>query len=272
MSGRARLALCAAVATLCAAGALLPLVDPISWMFEAAMLLGLMTGVGAAARRVPLARTADHRRAGPVRRAAADPAVRPAGRRSSDCCRARTPSTEFGRLLQRRHAGRRPVRHPRPRHPRHPAAADRRGAGDRPDSGRARGHVPQRRARRAAAARALFGGRGAVAGRCGLAVFLVAAAGYLLLLLAEGRDRLSQWGRVFGGRAPERTGRTADGDAAGPTGGRPAPVRTGRRIGAVALGIAAGGARRAALPRRRAAGRGPAAVRAPAAAAARSPR
>ncbi|MGW3587643.1 transglutaminase TgpA family protein [Streptomyces fungicidicus] len=58
--------------------------------------------------------------------------------------------------------------------------------------------------------------------------FLLAAAGYLMLLLAEGRDRLSQWGRVFGG-------------VPGPGGDSPgavAPVRTGRRIGAVALGIA----------------------------------
>ncbi|WP_458243229.1 DUF3488 domain-containing protein [Streptomyces sp. MAI_2237] len=51
--------------------------------------------------------------------------------------------------------------------------------------------------------------------------FLVAAAGYLMLLLAEGRDRLSQWGRVFGG-AP----RTPGGEP-----GAVAPVRTGRRIG-----------------------------------------
>lgn len=28
--------------------------------------------------------------------------------------------------------------------------------------------------------------------------FLLASCGYLLLLLAEGRDRLSRWGRVFG--------------------------------------------------------------------------
>ncbi len=59
--------------------------------------------------------------------------------------------------------------------------------------------------------------------------FLVAAAGYLMLLLAEGRDRLSQWGRVFGG-APRRPGEEPT-DAV-------APVRTGRRIGVVALGIA----------------------------------
>lgn len=63
--------------------------------------------------------------------------------------------------------------------------------------------------------------------------FLVAASGYLLLLLAEGRDRLSRWGRVFGG-AP------APGGWAGPAAGGTAhaPVRTGRRIGAMALGIA----------------------------------
>ncbi|MEU3658945.1 DUF3488 and transglutaminase-like domain-containing protein [Streptomyces sp. NPDC032940] len=58
--------------------------------------------------------------------------------------------------------------------------------------------------------------------------FLVAAAGYLMLLLAEGRERLSQWGRVFGGAPP-----LAGGDR-----GAVAPVRTGRRIGALALGVA----------------------------------
>jgi transglutaminase-like putative cysteine protease len=58
--------------------------------------------------------------------------------------------------------------------------------------------------------------------------FLIAAIGYLMLLLAEGRDRLSQWGRVFGG-APRSPG--AD---SGPV----APVRTGRRIGVASLGIA----------------------------------
>ncbi|MZD06248.1 DUF4129 domain-containing protein [Streptomyces sp. SID5785] len=66
--------------------------------------------------------------------------------------------------------------------------------------------------------------------------FLLAAGGYLLLLLAEGRDRLSQWGRVFGGarRAePAGQGPLADGG-----GGALAPVRTGRRIGVLALGIA----------------------------------
>jgi transglutaminase-like putative cysteine protease len=59
--------------------------------------------------------------------------------------------------------------------------------------------------------------------------FLVAAGGYLMLLLAEGRDRLAQWGRVFG---------SASRSPGGPDTGAVAPARTGRRIGAVALGVA----------------------------------
>ncbi|MEU6401782.1 DUF3488 and transglutaminase-like domain-containing protein [Streptomyces sp. NPDC046985] len=59
--------------------------------------------------------------------------------------------------------------------------------------------------------------------------FLIAAAGYLMLLLAEGRDRLSQWGRVFSG---------ASRPGGGGSGGATAPVRAGRRIGALALGVA----------------------------------
>ena len=39
MSGRARLALCAGAATLMAACALLPLVDPATWLVQAAVLL-----------------------------------------------------------------------------------------------------------------------------------------------------------------------------------------------------------------------------------------
>lgn len=109
-------------------------------------------------------------------------------------------------------------------------------------------------------------------GGAGWLLFLVAAAGYLLLLLAEGRDRLSQWGRVFGGPGagadrPDR-GR---GFTSGPDGQASAPVRAGRRIGAVALGIAV--AVPAVLPSFDAGLLGaPAAERAPAAVAARSPR
>ena len=57
MSGRARLAVCAAVATLAAACALLPLVDKATWLFQALFILTVQTGVGMAARRVPLARS-----------------------------------------------------------------------------------------------------------------------------------------------------------------------------------------------------------------------
>lgn len=53
--------------------------------------------------------------------------------------------------------------------------------------------------------------------------FLPAAGGYLLLLQAEGRDRLSRWGRVFSG-----TGRASAG----------APVHSGHRVGVVALVLA----------------------------------
>ena len=44
MSGRGRLALCAGAATLMAAGALLPLVDPATWMLQAAFLLACRAG------------------------------------------------------------------------------------------------------------------------------------------------------------------------------------------------------------------------------------
>ncbi|MFI1012359.1 DUF3488 and DUF4129 domain-containing transglutaminase family protein [Streptomyces sp. NPDC020965] len=66
--------------------------------------------------------------------------------------------------------------------------------------------------------------------------FVLAASGYLLLLLAEGRERLSQWGRVFaGGGTPAPRGARAFESA----GGTPlAPLRTGRRIGVLALGVA----------------------------------
>ncbi|MFD6114693.1 transglutaminaseTgpA domain-containing protein [Streptomyces yangpuensis] len=65
--------------------------------------------------------------------------------------------------------------------------------------------------------------------------FLLAGCGYLMLLLSEGRDRLAQWGRVFGaapgGRAPADSGLSGNVRAT-------APVRFGRRIGALALGMA----------------------------------
>ncbi|MQS07342.1 transglutaminaseTgpA domain-containing protein, partial [Streptomyces alkaliphilus] len=57
--------------------------------------------------------------------------------------------------------------------------------------------------------------------------FLVAAAGFLVLLLTESRDRVSRWGRFFGTRGTG-TGET----------GRPPRPGAGRRIGAMTLGAA----------------------------------
>ncbi len=69
--------------------------------------------------------------------------------------------------------------------------------------------------------------------------FLLAALGYLLLLLAEGRDRLSRWGRVFSG-TPRRSPFASEPlPGGGESSGQPlAAVRSGRRIGVLALGIA----------------------------------
>ncbi len=44
MSGRARLALCAWAATLMTSCALLPLVDPATWILQAALLLAAQSG------------------------------------------------------------------------------------------------------------------------------------------------------------------------------------------------------------------------------------
>ncbi|MDB1089876.1 DUF3488 and transglutaminase-like domain-containing protein [Streptomyces sp. ACA25] len=65
--------------------------------------------------------------------------------------------------------------------------------------------------------------------------FLIAASGFLLLLLAESRDRLAHWGRYQPAPARPSTARPEDrgARAAGPR------LRTGRRIAVVALSVAA---------------------------------
>lgn len=228
MSGRARLALCAAVATLAAACALLPLVDEPTWLFQAAFLLAVQTGVGLAARRVPLARSLT---------VAAQALVTlmlltlTFAREQALLGLIPGPQafTQFADLLQ---TGTDDVS---------------RYAIPAPLSDGIRlmlvggvlviGLAVDTLAvtfRSAAPAGlpllALYSvAAGLSDGGADWLWFLVASAGYLMLLLAEGRDRLSQWGRVFGG-AP----RTPGGETTGPL----APVRTGRRIGVVALGIA----------------------------------
>ncbi|MFE2227515.1 transglutaminase family protein [Streptomyces kronopolitis] len=233
MSGRARLALCAAVATLCAAGALLPLVDPLTWMIQAAALLAVVTGVGAAARRVPLA--------GPlVIGAQALVAVLlltvffAPGEAILGVLPGPDAVAEFGRLLHDglRDAGRYAIPAPVTPGIRLLLIAGVLLIGLLVDALA----VTYRSAAPAGLPLlALYSvAAGLSQGGAGWLRFLIAAAGYLLLLLAEGRDRLSQWGRVFGGPGgPDRVRGFAG--AGGPS---PAPVRTGRRIGALVLGIA----------------------------------
>lgn len=242
MSGRGRLALCATAASLMAAGALLPLVNDASWFLTALLLVSVQAGVGALARRVPLARAvtvAVQALAALVMLTvvfAMDSAI-------GGVLPGPDALAEFVRLLT--------------------TGAE--------DVGRYAIPAPATEGIRlmlvggvlvialAVDAIAVTFRSAAPAGLPLLALysvaaglspggaswlwFLLAASGYLLLLLAEGRDRLSQWGRVFGGfggfsGAPRASGRTAAAGFETAGGSAPALVRTGRRIGVLALGIA----------------------------------
>ncbi|KOV93660.1 transglutaminase TgpA family protein [Streptomyces sp. NRRL B-3648] len=228
MSGRARLALCAAAATLMTSCALLPLVAAPTWLFQLVPLLAVQTGVGAAARRVPL------------------------GRPLTVAVQALVTLVLLTLVFARQHAVAGLV--PGPDAFRYLAELLRQGADD---VGRYAIPAPLTDGitlmliggvlvigllvdvlavtfRSAAPAGlpllALYSvAAGLSDGGAGWLWFLVAAAGYLMLLLAESRDRLAQWGRVFGGAPP---------GPGVPEAGAVAPVRTGRRIGAVALGVA----------------------------------
>lgn len=227
MSGRVRLALAAWMATLLAASALLPLVKPATWIVQAAFLLAVQAGVGAAARRVPLARPLTVMAQALVTlllltvvfaREQALAGVLP----GPDAVRLLAELLEQGGDDVSRYAIPAPLS----------------------DGIRLMliggvlviGLLVDTLAvtfRSAAPAGlpllALYSvAAGLSDGGSDWVWFLLAAAGYLMLLLAEGRDRLSQWGRVFGGAA------RGPAEPAGPA----APVRTGRRIGVLALGIA----------------------------------
>ncbi|MEX0171638.1 transglutaminase TgpA family protein [Streptomyces sp. LMG1-1-1.1] len=232
MSGRARLTLAAWGATLMASGALLPLVKPATWIFTAAFVLALVSGVGTLARRVPLAR--------PLTLLA----------------QIAVTLLALTVIFARDHAILWVI--PGPRAFMHAAGLLMAGADDvgryaipAPDTEGIRlmlvggvvaiGLLVDSLAvtfRKAAPAGlpllALYSvAAGLSGGGAGWLWFLLAASGYLLLLLAEGRDRLSQWGRVFGGA--QRSGRPGSTVAGGTAF---APARTGRRIGVVAMGIA----------------------------------
>ncbi|WP_128376065.1 transglutaminase TgpA family protein [Streptomyces cavernae] len=233
MSGRARLALCATLATLLAACAMLPLVSPATWYLQAAAMLAVQTGVGAATRRVPLARPLT----------VASQALVTLMMLTVSFAREQSliglvPGPEafqrFGELLQ---AGAEDVSRYSTPAPLSPGIRLMLVGGVL-----VIGLLVDALAvtfRSAAPAGlpllALYSvAAGLSDGGAGWVWFVLAAAGYLVLLLAEGRDRLSQWGRVFGGgaRAP------GPGPGPEPAGGAVAPLRTGRRIGVVALGIA----------------------------------
>ncbi|MEV1021456.1 DUF3488 and transglutaminase-like domain-containing protein [Streptomyces sp. NPDC050264] len=236
MSGGARLSVCATLATFLASCALLPLVERSTWIMQAAILLVIQAAVGAATRRVPLARPLTV-----AAQALVSLLLLTLVFAHDQALGAIVPGPDafrhFGTLLQ---AG-----------------------GD--DVGRYMIPAPLSDGIRLM----LVGGTlvigllvdtlavtfrsAAPAGLPLLALysvaaglsdggtdwlwFLCAAGGYLLLLLAESRDRLSQWGRVFGGTGRPPAG-TPGADSRGGGGGALAPVRTGRRIGVLALGIA----------------------------------
>ncbi|MGC4996109.1 transglutaminase TgpA family protein [Streptomyces sp. DT195] len=227
MSGRARLALSAAAATLMASCAMLPLVDGPTWLVLSALLVAVQAGVGIAARRIPLPRSLTL----PAQllvtlvlltlvfaRGAALGGLVPGPR----------AFLRFGELLGQ---GSDDVSHyaiPAP-------LTD--GIRLLLVGGVLLVHllvdtlaVTFRRAAPAGLPLlALYSvAAGLSDGGADWLWFLVAAAGYLMLLLAEGRERLAQWGRVFGG-TPR---------AGAPAGAVTAPARTGRRIGVLALGVA----------------------------------
>lgn len=231
MSGRGRLELAAAVATLSAACALVPLVEPATWLFQAVIVLALMTGAGALARRVPLARPLTIGAQALVGLVLLT-VVCARGQAIGGLLPGPDTVTEFVRLVQ---AGARDVGRYAIPAPVTPGirllllsgvlviglAVDALAVSYR---SAAPAGLPLLALYSVAA--------GLSPGGAGWLWFLVAAAGYLLLLLAEGRDRLSQWGRVFGGgRADDGRGRASGSPV-------PAPVRTGRRIGALVLGFA----------------------------------
>ncbi|MFD4246766.1 transglutaminaseTgpA domain-containing protein [Streptomyces sp. NPDC058525] len=237
MSGRARVTLFAALATLLTAWSLVPLVESAGWLLQAALLLAVQSAVGAGARRVPLARSLTV--AAQLLVSLLILAALFAGKGES------TGSgplaylvTDFGALFQRGVQDVSEFAIPAP-------LTD--GIRLLLVSGVLLiGLLVDALAvtlRTAAAAGlpllALYSVAAGLSGggEASWFSFLLAGCGYLMMLLAESRDRLAQWGRVFGSAPRERVS-SASGLGGGREGRLTAPVRTGRRIGAMALGLA----------------------------------
>ncbi|MFG2296732.1 transglutaminaseTgpA domain-containing protein [Streptomyces sp. NPDC048603] len=234
MSGMARLTLFAWLATLLTAVSLSPLVDAQGWLLQAGGLLAVQSGVGALGRRVPLARSLTVAAqvlvslvllvlmfAGQGRSVAASDGI------------GTQLLTGLGTLFQEGVADVGEYAIPAPQ----------------TDGIRLMlvsgvlliGLLVDLLAvtfRTAAASGlpllALYSVAAGLSGGEGWLLFVLAGCGYLTLLLAESRDRLAQWGRVFGG--------TPGGGATRAGAQAVAPLRTGRRIGAVAVLVALGAA------------------------------
>ncbi len=198
MSGRARLALCAWIATMLAACAMLPLVEDVSWLLQVAFLLGMQTVVGAGTRRVPLA--------WPLTLAAqvlVSLLLLTLVFAREQAFFGLIPGPDafqyFGTLLQNGtdDIGRYAIPAPLSDGIRLMLVGGVLLIGLAVDTlavtfrSAAPAGLPLLALYSVAAGLADGGGA--------WLWFLLAAAGYLMLLLAEGRDRLSQWGRVFGG-------------------------------------------------------------------------
>ncbi|WP_284579690.1 transglutaminaseTgpA domain-containing protein [Streptomyces sp. 2P-4] len=239
MSGRARLTVFAVLATLLASWSLASLVESSGWLLQAAALLCLQSGVGAAARRAPLARPLTA--ASQVLVSSLVVVFLFAGKgESTGTGPMAYLVTDIGALFRRGVQDVAEFAIPAPL----------------TDGIRLLlltgvlviGLLVDLLAvtlRSAAAAGlpllALYSVAAGLSGGAGAPwfSFLLAGAGYLLLLLAEGRDRLAQWGRVFGGTPSGRVTAASGYGSGGAGSGRPlSPVRTGRRIGAAALGLA----------------------------------
>ncbi|MGW0820404.1 transglutaminase TgpA family protein [Streptomyces sp. NPDC002845] len=228
MSGRARLALCAWGATLMAACALLPLVDPATWLLQAAIMLGIQTIVGALTRRVPVARPLTI-----AAQALVTLMLLTLAFAREQAFFGLFPGPEafqyFGTLLQTgaEDVGRYAIPAPLSDGIRLMMVGGVLLIGLAVDTLA----VTFRSAAPAGLPLlALYSVAAGLSDGAAWLWFVVAAAGYLMLLLAESRERLSQWGRVFGGAPRDPVGDPGNGPVA--------PVRTGRRIGAVTLGIA----------------------------------
>ncbi|MFF1497930.1 transglutaminaseTgpA domain-containing protein [Streptomyces sp. NPDC058304] len=239
MSGRARVTLFAMLATLLTSWSLGSLVDSAGWLLQAALLLAVQSGVGAGARRVPLGRTLTV--ASQVLVSLLVLMFLFAGKgESTGTGPMAYLVTDFGALFRRgvQDVGEFAIPAPLTDGIRLLLLAGVLLIGLLVD-------LLAVTLRTAAAAGlpllALYSVAAGLSGGAGASAvsFLLAGCGYLLLLLAEGRDRLAQWGRVFGAAPSGRVSAASGygGGGAG-TGQALAPVRTGRRIGAVALGIA----------------------------------